>query len=54
MSYLDRYDYVLALLTGSIAVATLVLSATLWAVALVYIAGWTLILIRHIDEFRVR
>jgi len=54
MSHLDRYDYALALLSGSIAVAILVLYAALWAVALAYVAGWTVIFLRHIDEFRVK
>ena len=54
MTHLDRYDYALALLSGLIAVAILVLYATLWAVALAYVAGWTAIFIRHIDEFRTK
>jgi hypothetical protein len=54
MSDLDRYDYALALLSGLIAVAVLVLYAALWAVALAYAAGWTVIFIRHIDEFRTK
>jgi hypothetical protein len=54
MSHLDRYDYALALLSGLIAVGALILSAALWTVALAYVAGWTAIFIRHIDEFRVK
>jgi hypothetical protein len=54
MNDLDRYDYALALLSGSIAVAILILYTALWAVALAYVAGWTLIFLRHIDEFRAK
>jgi hypothetical protein len=54
MTSLDRYDYALALLSGLIAVAILVLYGAVWAVALAYVIGWTAILIRHIDEFRVK
>jgi hypothetical protein len=54
MTNLDRYDYALALLSGSIAVGALSLGAALWAVALAYVIGWTAIFIRHIDEFRVK
>jgi hypothetical protein len=51
---LDRYDYVLTMLTGLIVVAILILYAALWAVALAFVAGWTAIFIRHIDEFRAK
>jgi hypothetical protein len=51
---LDRYDYALALLSGSIAVVILILYAALWAVALAYLIGWTAILVRHIDELRAK
>jgi hypothetical protein len=54
MTHLDCYDYMLALLSGSIAVAILILYAALWAVALAYVTGWTFILIRHIDELRAK
>jgi hypothetical protein len=54
MTGLDRYDYLLTLVTGSIAIAVLILSATLWAVALAYVVGWSVIFIRHIDEFRAK
>jgi hypothetical protein len=54
VTHLDRYDYALALLSGLIAVAILVLCAALWAVALAYVVGWTVIFIRHIDEFRAK
>lgn len=54
MTSLDRYDYLLTLATGMIAIAVLILSAALWAVALAYVVGWTVIFIRHIDEFRVK
>ncbi len=49
---LDRYDYILALLSGSIAMAILVVYGALWAVALAYVVGWTAIYIHHIDELR--
>jgi hypothetical protein len=51
---LDRYDYMLGLLTGSMAVGALILGAALWAVALIYVAGWTAIFIRHVDELRAK
>ncbi len=54
MTRLDRYDYALVLLTGVAATAILVLCEALWAVALAYVVGWTVIFIRHIDEFRVK
>jgi hypothetical protein len=54
MTTLDRYDYGLALASGLVAVAILVLCEALWAVALAYVVGWTVIFIRHIDEFRVK
>lgn len=54
MSPLDRYDYTLALLSGLIAVAILIVYAALWAVALAYVVGWTLIFLHHIDEFRTK
>lgn len=54
MTRLDRYDYVLTLLTGVIVVAVLILFAALWAVALACVIGWTLIFIHHIDEFRTK
>jgi hypothetical protein len=54
MTSLDRYDYMLTLVTGLIAIAVLILSATLWAVALAYVVGWSVIFVRHIDEFRTK
>jgi len=51
---LDRYDYVISLLMGVIAVGALILGAPLWAIVLIYATGCSLVFIRHIDELRVK
>jgi hypothetical protein len=50
MSNFDRYDFALSMLTGVIAVAALLLGAPLWALALIYAIGCTIITVRHVGE----
>jgi len=47
----DRYDAVLSLLIGVVAIGALILDAPVWAAVLIVIAGWTGAFIRHFDEF---
>ena len=47
----DRYDFVMWLLLGLIAVAVLILGAPLWAVVVIMFAGSVAGFIRHFDEF---
>lgn len=51
---LDRYDYAISVLMGVIAVGALILGAPLWAIVLIYATGCSVVLLRHIDEFRVK
>jgi uncharacterized membrane protein len=46
----DRYDIVINLLIGLVAVGVLALGAPLWVAALIVIVGWTGIFIRHFDD----
>jgi hypothetical protein len=47
----DRYDFVMSLVVGLIAVAALVLGAPLWALVLIYMVGGIIGFVRHFDEF---
>jgi hypothetical protein len=47
----DRYDFVIFLVVGLIAVAALILGAPLWALVLIYAGGCIIGFIRHFDEF---
>jgi hypothetical protein len=48
MTDFDRYDCAISLLIGAIAAGALVLGAPLWAIALIYATGCTIMLYRHL------
>lgn len=48
MNDFDRYDLAFAILVGGIAAGILVLGGPLWAIALVYATGATIVLYRHL------
>jgi hypothetical protein len=48
MTDFDRYDCAISLLTGVIAMGVLILGAPLWAIALIYATGCTIMLYRHL------
>jgi hypothetical protein len=54
MTELDRHDYAISWLMAIAAVGALLLGAPLWAIVLICVAGSSIVMYRHIDEFRVK
>lgn len=54
MTDLDRYDHAISWLMAVTAVGALILGAPLWAIVLICMVGCSVVLFRHIDEFRVK
>ncbi len=46
----DRYDIAIALLTGVLMDAALILGAALWVIVLIMFACCVIVFIRHFDE----
>jgi len=50
----DRYDLIVSWVMAIVAVGALIMGAPLWAVVLIVIAGCTVVVLHHIDEFRAK